>query len=319
MYRRILVPLDGSLLAEEAVPVAADLARRSGASLELALVHVSMAAALAAAPVAVDFQELDRLQLEDEAAYLRRVTERVRDEHGQAVDTHHLTGPIVDTLAAHIREAKVDLVVITTHGRGAVGRMWLGSVADGLVRTATAPVLVLRSTDDPGARRGGFRRVLVPLDQSDAAHEAVPAARKLVEDDGECLLMTVIDPSPLMNVAPVPFGLIPELVVNGEMKEKAQLYLDRIARSIRRTGVRARAAVRVAANPAVEILDEARHERVDAIVVTTHGVGGMRRFLLGSVVDKLVRGADVPVLVCRPSPARRTVPARRPMHVHQGG
>lgn len=319
MYRRILVPLDGSLLAEEAVPVAADLARRSGASLELALVHVSMAAELAAAPVAVDFQELDRLQLEDEAAYLRRATGRVRDRHGLAVDTHHLTGPIVDTLAAHIRDAKVDLVVITTHGRGAVGRMWLGSVADGLVRTATAPVLMLRSTDDRGARRGGFRRVLVPLDQSDAAHEAVPAARKLVEDDGECLLMTVIDPSPLMNVAPVPFGLIPELVVNGELKAKAQLYLDRIARAIRRTGVRARAAVRVAANPAVEILDEAAHERVDAIVVTTHGVGGMRRLVLGSVVDKLVRGADVPVLVCRPAPAGRTVPARRPMRVHQGG
>jgi nucleotide-binding universal stress UspA family protein len=316
MYRRILVPLDGSLLAEEAVPVAADLARRSGASLELALVHVSMAAALAAAPVAVDFQELERLQLEDEAAYLRRVTERVHDRHGLAVDTRHLTGPVVDALAAHIRDAKVDLVVITTHGRGAVGRMWLGSVADGLIRTATAPVLVLRSTD--AARRGGFRRVLIPLDQSEAAHEAVAAARKLVDDEGECLLMTVIDPSPLMNVAPVPFGLIPELVVNGEMKERAQLYLDRIARAIRRTGVRARAAVRVAANPAVEILDEAAQERVDAIVVTTHGVGGMRRLLLGSVVDKLVRGAEVPVLVCRPSPARRTLPARRPMRVHQG-
>jgi nucleotide-binding universal stress UspA family protein len=58
---------------------------------------------------------------------------------------------------------------------------------------------------------------------------------------------------------------------------------------------------------------------VDAIVVTTHGVGGMRRLLLGSVVDKLVRGAEVPVLVCRPAPARHTVPARRPMRVHQGG
>ncbi len=319
MYRRILVPLDGSLLAEEAVPVAADIARRSGAGLELALVHVSMAAALAAAPVAVDFQELDRLQLEDEAAYLHRVTERVRDEWGLAVDTHHLAGPIVDTLAAHVRDAKVDLVVITTHGRGAVGRMWLGSVADGLVRTLTVPVLMLRSADDAAARRGGLRRVLLPLDQSDAAEEAVVAARDLVDDEGECLLMTVIDPSPLMNVAPVPFALIPELVVDGEMKETARLYLERIARGIRRTGVRARVAVRVATNPAVEILDEARHERVDAIAVTTHGVGGMRRFLLGSVVDKLVRGADVPVLVCRPSPVRRTVPARRPMRVHQGG
>jgi nucleotide-binding universal stress UspA family protein len=191
-------------------------------------------------------------------------------------------------------------------------------VADGLVRLATAPVLMLRSTAHAGSRTA-FRRVLVPLDQSAAAEEAVGAAGKLLEEEGECLLMTVIDPSPLMNVAPVPFGLIPELVVDAEMKESAQLYLERIARRIRRMGRRARAAVRVAANPAVEILDEARHERVDAIVVTTHGVGGVRRFLLGSVVDKLVRGAEVPVLVCRPSAVRRTVPARRPLAVHRTG
>ena len=103
-----------------------------------------------------------------------------------------------------------------------------------------------------------------------------------------------------------------------EPRGRLAFYLDRIARAIRRTGVRTRAAVRVAANPAVEILDEAAHERVDAIVVTTHGVGGMRRLLLGSVVDKLVRGAEVPVLVCRPAPAPRNVPARRPMRIHQG-
>ena len=148
----------------------------------------------------------------------------------------------------------------------------------------------------------------------------MPAARRLVEDDGECVLMTVIDPSPLMNVAPVPFGLIPELVANGETKEKAQLYLDRIARAIRRTGVRARAGVRVAANPAIEILDEAAHERVDAIVVTTHGVGGMRD-RAGDAGDRDregLRRARGPVLVCRPSPASRAIPARRPMRVHQG-
>jgi nucleotide-binding universal stress UspA family protein len=276
-----------------------------------------MANALAAAPVAVDFEELDRLQLEDEAVYLRRVTERVHAEYALRVATHHLAGPIVDTLAAHIREAEVDLVVITTHGRGAVGRLWLGSVADGLVRMAPAPVLMLRTSAQAGERRGSFRRVLVPLDQSPAAEQAVAAARNLIEDEGECLLLTVIDPSPLMNVAPVPFGLIPELVVDTEMKETTRLYLERMARRLRRLGARARTAVRVAGNVALEILDEARRERVDAIVVTTHGVGGVRRFLLGSVVDKLVRGADVPVLVCRPVAARRMPPARRAMAVHR--
>lgn len=316
MYRRILVPVDGSIAAEQALPVAAEVALRSGASLELALVHVSLAAALAAAPVAVDFQELDRLQLEDEAAYLRRLTERLQAEYGLSINSHHLAGPIVDTLVAHIRDAKVDLVVITTHGRGAVGRLWLGSVADGLVRLATAPVLMLRSTAHAGSRTA-FRRVLVPLDQSAAAEEAVGAAGKLLEEEGECLLVSVIDPSPLMKVAPLPFGLVPEVPADNELQDTTRAYLERVARHVRRLGARARTSVRIAGNPAVEILSEAARERVDAIVVTSHGVGGFRRFLLGSVVDKLVRGAEVPVLVCRPPAQQRPTAARRAMAVHR--
>ena len=319
MYSRILVPLDGSLAAEAALPVAAAIAQRTGADLELALVHVSVASALAAAPAAVDFGELDRVQLEDEAVYLRRVTERMHADHDLRVAAHHLSGPVVDTLAAHIDGAHVDLVVMTTHGRGAMGRLWLGSVADGLIRTVATPVLMLRAAEEPGGRPVHFRRVMVPLDQSPVAEHAVLAARELLEEEGECLLVSVIDPSPLMKVAPLPFGLIPEVPVDGELQDTTRAYLERVARHVRRLGARARTAVRIAGNPAVEILDEARRERVDAIVVTSHGVGGFRRFLLGSVVDKLVRSADVPVLVCRPPVAQRPPAARRGMAVHRAG
>jgi len=317
MYTRILVPLDGSRAAEEALAPAAAIARRTGAELGLALVHVSVASALAAAPATVDFDELDRVQLEDEAVYLRRVTERLNAEHDLRVSAHHLSGPVVDTLAAHIQGAHVDLVVMTTHGRGAVGRFWLGSVADGLVRTVATPVLMLRASDQPGGRPVEFRRILVPLDQSPVAEHAVLAARELLEEEGECLLVSVIDPSPLMKVAPLPFGLVPEVPADNELQDTTRAYLERVARHVRRLGARARTSVRIAGNPAVEILSEAARERVDAIVVTSHGVGGFRRFLLGSVVDKLVRGAEVPVLVCRPPAQQRPTAARRAMAVHR--
>jgi len=317
MYTRILVPLDGSRAAEEALAPAAAIARRTGAELELALVHVSVASALAAAPATVDFGELDRVQLEDEAVYLRRVTERLSAEHDLRVAAHHLSGPVVDTLAEHIHGAHVDLVVMTTHGRGAVGRLWLGSVADGLVRTVATPVLMLRASDQPGGRAVEFRRILVPLDQSPVAEHAVLAARELLEEEGECLLVSVIDPSPLMKVAPLPFGLVPEVPLDNELQDTTRAYLERVARHVRRLGARARTSVRIAGNPALEILSEAARERVDAIVVTSHGVGGFRRFLLGSVVDKLVRGADVPVLVCRPPAQQRPTAARRAMAIHR--
>jgi nucleotide-binding universal stress UspA family protein len=243
----------------------------------------------------------------------------VHVDHDVRVSAHHLSGPVVDTLAAHIHGAHVDLVVMTTHGRGAVGRFWLGSVADGLVRTVATPVLMLRASDQPGGHPVRFRRVLVPLDQSPVAEHAVLAARELLEEEGECLLVSVIDPSPLMKVAPLPFGLIPDVAVDNELQDTTRAYLERVARHVRRLGARARTSVRIAGSPAVEILEEADRERVDAIVVTSHGVGGFRRFLLGSVVDKLVRGATVPVLVCRPPAGVRSPAARRPMAVHRAG
>jgi Universal stress protein UspA and related nucleotide-binding proteins len=317
MYSRILVPLDGSRAAEEALPAAAAIARRTGAELELALVHVSVASALAAAPATVDFGELDRVQLEDEAVYLRRITERLNAAHDLRVSAHHLSGPVVDTLAAHIQGAHVDLVVMTTHGRGAVGRLWLGSVADGLVRTVATPVLDASRERPAGRASRRVPRILVPLDQSPVAEHAVLAARELLEDEGECLLVSVIDPSPLMKVAPLPFGLVPEVAVDNELQDTTRAYLERVARHVRRLGARARTSVRIAGNPAPEILSEAARERVDAIVVTSHGVGGFRRFLLGSVVDKLVRGAEVPVLVCRPPAEQRPTAAPRTMAIHR--
>ncbi len=319
MYTRILVPLDGSRAAEAAIPVAVGLARRSGAALELGLIHVSVGAVLAGGPAAVDFGALDDVQHEDESTYLLGLAERVRAESGLTVSVHHLSGPVVPTLAAHIADAAVDLVVMTTHGRGPVGRFWLGSVADGLVRTASAPVLMLRASDRAPEDPAGFHRVLIPLDQSPLAEHAMHAARDLLGDDGECILLHVMHPGPMMAVMPVPFGLIPELVVDPASRDHAQGYLERIARRIRRMGLRARTAVTIAGNAAVEILDQSRRERADVIVVTTHGVGGLRRLLLGSVVDKLVRGADVPVLVCRPPARRRARAARRVMAVHTAG
>ena len=319
MYAHILLPLDGSPAAEEAVPVAAGLARRSGAELELVLVHLRLAISFPDSPEAVDFGDLDAIQLEYEATYLSRVAERLRAEPGLRISTHHLSGPVMQTLAAHIANAAVDLVVMTTHGRGPVGRLWLGSVADGLVRTASVPVLMLRSSDHSGDRRSSFRRVLVPLDQSTLAEHATGAARDLLDQDGDCVLLHVLHPGPLMSAMPAPFGVIPELVADPESRDHAHNYLERIARRLRHIGTRARTAVTVAGNVAVEILDEARRERVDAIVVTTHGVGGLRRLLLGSVVDKLVHGADVPVLVCRPPAGRRAAPARRARAVYRIG
>ncbi len=310
MYNRILVPLDGSLAAEEAVPIAAGLARRTGAELQLALVHVSMLAAFAGAGVAIDTDDLDAIQRDDEAGYLSRLVARLQADAALRVTAHHLTGPVIETLAAQVGDGGADLVVMTTHGRGPVGRFWLGSIADGLVRMVAAPVLLLRPADRAGDVRTGFRRVLIPLDRSAPAEHAAAAARALLGEDGECLLLHVLHPGPVMSVLPVPFGIIPDLVVDPAAREEAQGYLEQMARRVRRSGLRARTALRVAGSAATEILEEARRERVDAIVVTTHGVGGLRRFLLGSVVDKLIRAADVPVLVCRPPAGRESVTTR---------
>jgi nucleotide-binding universal stress UspA family protein len=183
---------------------------------------------------------------------------------------------------------------MTTHGRGGFSRLWLGSVADQLVRRIDAPVLLLRH----GARRedADFRSITVALDGSPGAEQVLAHAIAL-GPRGYYTLVRVVEPPPPPMVTPV--GLYPPDSPTqslDELSAAAANYLEEVAKRMRDRSLSVETCVRVG-GVAEQVLGLAAQSHSRLIVVGTRGARGLDRLLLGSVADKIVRGAVQPVLV----------------------
>jgi nucleotide-binding universal stress UspA family protein len=305
MYRSLLVPLDGSAFAEQALPLAAELAARSGATLHIVLVHHSTAVVPGPGEPVVFHPDVDNATRGQEQGYLTTVSTPLAGT--LRVVTRLLEGPIAESIADYARTSAIDLVVLTTHGRGVLSRFWIGSVADRLVRQLEQPMLLVR----PHASRGVpsvamLRRILIPLDGSPLAATVIGPATRLGELLGAkfTLFRAVVLPPPVW----LPF---PGIVVAPEVPSAttaqqldATRYLHEIAQRLRLKGLEVATAVEVADDPVAAIAQHAEDHAADLIALATHGYGGATRFLLGSVADKLLRTATVPLLVWRPGVER---------------
>jgi nucleotide-binding universal stress UspA family protein len=305
MFRAILVPLDGSRLAEEALATAVAAARRTGATLHVAMVHHPVMPGADSAAMASAFTDLDHLAHAGEKRYLSHIVEQIRRESDLVVQPALLEGAVAERLAAHAKSIPADLVIMTTHGRGAVSRMWLGSVADELLRQLTKPLLLLRHrAPGPPNGRSGFRRLLVPLDGSARSEAILEPALALCPPLGAhySLLRVVTPPPALAEPDLAARGGEPSDAIEAQQR-RAEAYLDRIADRLEARGCHVSTQVIVADSPARVIIEQGNPAVTDCIALATRGASGVKRLLLGSVTDKVVRGAEVPVLsLCPPHP-----------------
>lgn len=298
-FQNILVPLDGSGFAEAALPAAVRVARSSKATIHLVTVRQLIPAVVALGEAFAPPVSNEEISNEDRE-YLVATQALLLREGAPRVEILELEGPTGPTLAEAAMNLNADLLVVATHGRGAVKRFWLGSVADYLIRHLSIPVLLVH----PGSLGGwgpeqSLRRVLVALDLSadaEAILEPVTAMAHLTA--GHVTLLHVLQPvlelpapgAPFL--APTPGTLILDQAL-------AQQHLDEVADRLRHRGLSVN--TRLLSGTAVpEILEELAQDRYDVLALTTHGRGGLSRLLLGSVAEKLIRRASKPVLVVRP-------------------
>jgi nucleotide-binding universal stress UspA family protein len=301
-FRSILVPLDGSAFAEHALPLAGEIARRAGAILQIVHVHMPVPLLSTAFEFPVVEVELETGQRQQEAEYLGSVVARIPQASGVPITTIQLEGGIVPAIQSHVEATSVDLIVLTSHGRGAVGRAWLGSVADGLIRNTRVPILLVRPPADISARSSGLRKILIALDGSRLAERILEPALALGEALGsEFELILVIEPL-LRPMDPGVLGTVPDTRdIEARLQREATGYLTRIAGELSGKGHRV-AATHVVHAPRVAqaLTDHAASSGCDLIALATHGAGGVKRLLVGSVADKVVRTSQHPVLVLRP-------------------
>jgi nucleotide-binding universal stress UspA family protein len=300
VFRTVVVPLDGSPFAEQALPHALGIVRRAGATLDL--VHVHVLHVLEEHKVArysydpsfdEEHKRKEQLYLEGTAKWLAAVSP-------VPVTEAVVNGLDAEGILQRVQDGKADLILMTTHGRGPLGRFFLGGVADELIRKAAVPVLLVHPRDPaPGVvPEPLLEHMLVPLDGSALAERVLGPALNLVRLwKGRCTLLRVIEASPPSTAGRLDRPRAPE----EEREAEAREYLEKIAGRLRDEGVSVQTRVVVAPHAAPAILEEAQTHRCDVIALATHGRGGLRRMLLGSVADTVIRGDSIPVLVYRPA------------------
>jgi nucleotide-binding universal stress UspA family protein len=306
MYRSLVVPLDGSAYGEQALPYALSIARRAGAAVHLVHVHVPYAFMSADSVTPWSYQWDTEIR-DRQRIYLEGMCQRLSAASSVPVAAKLVEGPLIaETLQHHATGAGADLIVMTTHGRGPLSRFWLGSVADELLRLATAPVLLVRPQETPVdvAADVCFRRVLVPLDGSTLSEQVLEAALALGSlTQAEYTLLHVYgltsDPALDPMNYPLVAGAEPALE---RMRADTEAYLAKVAERLTGRGFRVQTQVAQGRHAASAILDGA--QGVDLIALETHGRRGLPRLLLGSVADKVIRGASIPVLVHHSPPTK---------------
>ncbi|HVA57714.1 MAG: universal stress protein [Gemmatimonadaceae bacterium] len=306
MFRTIVVPLDGSPLAEHALATATMLAERAKAGIQLVRAHQLMLHDLG------DQVALDEAMREEAQEYLERTAVGIHAETGLDARTVVLDGPPTQVICDHLRAQDAPLLVMSTHGRTGFSRAWLGSVADGVVRTVSSPVLLLRPEEAAGGVLepiGAFNRMLVPLDGSGYAEQVVPPALALAELTGaQVLLLEVVKPvfapafMPAMEYA-VAYAPPEEYsaAATDALVERAADYVSSLAAKLRRQHptVNVQSEVRTERSPAQVIIETAAANASDVVALATHG-RGMSRLVVGSVADKVLRGGPRALLVVRP-------------------
>lgn len=305
MFKTLLVPVDGSAIAEEALTMAAVIARASKGEIGLVFAHRPHREALIEAT-------LNHAVPAEERIYVHRLAEDVARGAQIVVGSAVEVGAPVNVICHRAAELGADLIVMTTHGRTGLSRAWLGSVADGVVRTANVPVLMLR----PGTRAptrvhsadvDPFDRILVPLDGSTTSSAILPAAAALAKCGGGVLiLLRVIEPVRFYVFdAAVPSypTSIPDWESTKLIADDAHEELRTLAPQLEREfGVRVETIVETvtpAMSAAAGILNVAKSSRAEVIAMTTHGRGASR-MIVGSVTDKVLRGGHLPMLLLRP-------------------
>ena len=301
-HATVMVALDGSATAEGAIPFAVMIARRSGASARIELVHVHDVGVLVANASMLDSRWEDERAAEMDTA-VHAVADRLTRETGLVVSAMTLRGVAAASIVQHATEHAADLIVMTTHGRSGFNRMWFGSVAERVIHSATTPVLVIRSGEHTTAAVAEpfFRHVLLPIDKEDSGAEALE--RALAAGTPGRTTYTLLTVVPLLPLVPQPFFTPGVFVEQGDLDTRlsvARALLERIAAPARTSG----AVVEILVVPhdrAAPAILEVAEATADLIVLPVHSRSGLSRALLGSVVDKVMRGAKAPLLLFRAS------------------
>jgi nucleotide-binding universal stress UspA family protein len=276
-FDRVLVPLDGTTAGELALSIAQAICLADQGKLTLVSVEETGGSPRFLHNLSVD-DDLNG-DVGERESYLSQVTERLRSM-GLEADYEIRSGPVADKIDELARNMDADLVAMSTRGPYGLERILIGNVAQKMVQVSDTPLLMLRPSGEWRSRWSRFKRLLVPLDGSEFSERVLPYTRALARlFDSKILLLSVPDDS-----EPIDF--------TGRM----QAYLEEQVRQLCEADLDADAII-TGSGAARTIVQVSEDERIDLVMLATHGRGGGERLMVGSVADRVLKQASTPVFL----------------------
>jgi nucleotide-binding universal stress UspA family protein len=317
MFQHILVPLDGSTRAEQVLPVAARLARASGATIRLLTVVDSVHEAVSYRMTG-PYMPPDTIEWDFTAAqsYLDQVAQQyllVGISVEKQVDLGNPAMMILSNVEA-LAEQPIDLIVMSSHGYTGFQRWLLGSVAEKIARQAPVPVLILREGESVRFAGMSAIRALVPVDTSARSLDAIPPAAQIVAalsspKHGHLQLTQIVvmpehvgkkEGEELLREARQNLGAIEQRIGEGLVADVGpDLHLT-LSWALSMESDIAEGIVRLAEN-GEQFAEAGDAERCDLIAMTTHGSTGLERWAVGSITERVLHATRLPLLIVRPA------------------
>ncbi len=283
MYEKVLISLDGSENSEMVLPYAEELARQLNSELEIVGV------------CSEHEHTFDRLFKN----YLNELVNQLNSKglQSRAVFLH---GNAAEEILNYANNSDTSLIGMATHGRSSISRWILGSVAEKVLKGATKPLLLIseKRSKEKAAKTPMFQRILIPLDGSTLGEAVLPWAKELAKRTKAklFLLHVILSPDKLTGVSHYAISFQGQLIET--LRKHGQEYITSVAAELEREKLDFKYDL-ITGMPADIILDYAKGNDIDLIAMSTHGRTGVRRFVLGSVADKVVHVSEVPILLIR--------------------
>jgi nucleotide-binding universal stress UspA family protein len=288
MWKKILVPLDGSDLAELALPYAEELANAFKS--EVILLHVSE-------PSESHYRHMHEL-------YVKEVADRVK-ERFKKVSPVVISGKAADEIISYAEKNDVGLLIITSHGHSGIMSWATGSIASKLLQAASVPVLLVRAARPKRKRQRPvlLNRILLPLDGSEAGEAAVEYIGEMMSRmEAEVILFGVISSGQhIRSVGGLDYISYPEEQMAIFQKE-AEEYLNGVYRRLKRRKGTVKVTIKVGdkvGDVGQEIIKFAEEKGINLIAISSHGHSGIEKWVFGSIANKVVQGSKAPVLLVK--------------------
>jgi len=284
-----LSPLDGSELAERAIPYTKNLAKTRGSEVILFTVSIAFV------------EQLDRPM----KAYLELNAKELQSQ-GIKASTAIAYGDVADEIIGFAEKNNIDLIIISTHGYSGIKRWVLGSVARKVLYGTCAHVLLIKSKT-PKVSEVELKRLLLPLDGSPFSEAPIPFVEELTKVTETEIILTVVSEPPLVpSYGDRPINPTWEKYRDtlwAEMQQQASEYIGKIKTRLekRRVKVKSQVITGELGKVAESIMKAAQKENVDLIAMATHGRTGVSRWVYGGITNRIVEQSLQPVLLIRPS------------------